>query len=271
MQGLAGGCAFVRSTFDMLGDTIVYNGGDGIRIVNYANNYGAIYAVSGRTKYTANMVLDKVYVGRNNGAGLSSTTRVNNESFAYNYIVALDSTLSYNRGSGFQTFAGAYGNSAIVEKNVLYTIASPVQVSHNGGMGVDIADVAEGGSYVGGLNLLSGKSTGVNASNNGGFGIRVQVSYADASSLAHQRSYIYGSTFNSNGDGVGLYSVGPGADQKSYLGGNTVKSNPFVGVYGEANFGAYQYVKVHTGGNTVTGNGTNYLFNAFGGATQNVN
>ena len=196
MQGLAGGCAFVRSTFDMLGDTVAYNGGDGIRIVNYANNYGAIYAVSGRTKYTANMVLDKVYVGRNNGAGLSSTTRVNNESFAYNYIVALNSTLSYNRGSGFQTFAGAYGNSAIVEKTCSTRSPRRFRSATMAAWGSTLPTSPKG-QLCRRPQPAVGKSTGVNASNNGGFGIRVQVSYADASSLAHQRSYIYGSTFNS--------------------------------------------------------------------------
>ena len=63
----------------------------------------------------------------------------------------------------------------------------------------------------------------------------------------------------------------PGAAQLSYIGNNEIAYNAFVGVYGEANFGAFQYVGVYALANNVHDNGTNYLFNAFGGATQNLN
>ncbi len=82
---------------------------------------------------------------------------------------------------------------------------------------------------------------------------------------------MYFNNISHNGDGAGFYSIGTGAQQISYVGGNTVAFNAFVGVYGEANFGAFQYIGVYTFGNNVYSNGTNYLFNAFGGSTQILN
>ena len=63
----------------------------------------------------------------------------------------------------------------------------------------------------------------------------------------------------------------PASDPPSFSGGNHIIGNSFVGVYGEANFGAFQYIGVYTFGNDVHSNGTDYLFNAFGGSTQILN
>ncbi len=67
-----------------------------------------------------------------------------------------------------------------------------------------------------------------------------------------QINAVYFNNISHNGDGAGFYSIGTGAQQISYVGGNTVAFNAFVGVYGEANFGAFQYIGVYTFGNAST-------------------
>ncbi|HSM95093.1 MAG TPA: hypothetical protein VLT91_03550, partial [Rhizomicrobium sp.] len=83
-------------------------------------------------------------------------------------------------------------------------------------------------------------------------------------------NYISHNTLDNNNNGIGLYVAGTGAKQHSFVGSNEIENNGFFGVYGQANSGAYQLVSIFTLGNTVTGNGANYLFGTSGGATNNI-
>ena len=161
----------------------------------------------------------------------------------------------------------------MLQRALLYTYHTGASASYNAGNGFKATIEVLGASYAHDLNIVQG----VDLSHNGSFGLDGAVAYADGSSTAKQINVVYSNTVNYNGDGVGLYSIGAGASQKSYIGsihypaGNTIAHNAFVGVYGEANFGAYQYIAVYTTGNNVHNNGTNYLFNSFGGSTQILN
>jgi hypothetical protein len=155
----------------------------------------------------------------------------------------------------------------MLQRVLLYSYHTGASASYNGGNGFKSTIEALGGSYARDVNIAQG----ANLVHNGSFGFDGTVAYADGASTGLQINAVYFNHINYNGDGVGLYSIGAGAQQISYLGSNEVGHNAFVGVYGEANFGAFQYVGVYTFGNNVHDNGTNYLFNAFGGATQVLN
>jgi hypothetical protein len=262
-QGLAGGCAFVRSTFNMTGGGASSNGANGIYISNYANNYGAIYNSSGRP-HSPTVLLYGSTFDHNGAYGLKMNNAASNHSYMYQYVAAIDSHFDHNGAGGFLTYSYAGGTSTILQRQLLYSYHTGASASYNGGNGFKTSIEALGGSYVRNVNIVEG----VNLSQNGGFGFDGTVSYADASSTGLQINALYFNTVNHNGDGIGLYSIGPGAQQISYVGSNKVQYNAFVGVYGEANFGSFQYVEVYSLGNTVNNNGTNYLFNSFGGSTQ---
>ncbi|HEY2068319.1 MAG TPA: inverse autotransporter beta domain-containing protein [Rhizomicrobium sp.] len=265
-QGLPGGCAFVRQNVTIIGSDMSHNGNDGVSVTTYANNYGAIYGVSGRP-HAPTLELYGDTVNDNNGRGLNVSNHVTGNSYLYQYIANLDSSFNGNHGDGIYMSSYVGGGSTMLQRALLYSYHTGASAHGNGGNGFKSVIEALGGSYARDVNIVEG----VNLSGNGSFGFDGAISYADGTSTGLQINAVYFNAINKNGDGVGFYSIGPGAQQISYVGGNHILNNAFVGVYGEANFGAFQYIDVYSLGNDVHSNGTDYLFNAFGGSTQILN
>lgn len=265
-QGLAGGCAFVRQNVTIEGSDVSNNAGNGVFVGTYANNYGAIYGASGRP-HAPTLELYGVTVNDNGSRGLDASNHVGGNSYLYQYVAAIDATFDHNASDGVYAASYVGGASSMLQRELLYSYHTTASASYNAGNGFKSTIEALGGSYARDVNIVEG----VDLSRNGSFGFDGAVAYADGTSTGLQINAVYFNSVNYNGDGVGLYSIGPGSQQISYIGGNEVGHNAFVGVYGEANFGAFQYIGVYTFGNNVHDNGTNYLFNAFGGATQILN
>ncbi|HEX3674273.1 MAG TPA: hypothetical protein VHU87_08370 [Rhizomicrobium sp.] len=265
-QGLPGGCAFVRQNVVIESSDISFNGNDGVDVITYANNYGAIYGVSGRP-HAPTLELYGSTVDNNNNRGLNVSNHVTGNSYLYQYIANIDSSFNANHSDGIYMSSYVGGASTMLQRALLYSYHTGASAHGNGGNGFESTIEALGGSYARDVNIVEG----VNLQGNGDFGFDAVVAYADGSSTGLQINAVYFNAINGNADGVGLYSIGAGAQQISYIGGNTIKHNDFVGVYGEANFGAFQYIGVYTFGNTILDNGTNYLFNSFGGSTQILN
>jgi hypothetical protein len=264
VQGLPGGCAFVRQNVYIGTTNISYNTGNGVFVGTYANNYGAIYGVSGRP-HSPTLELNGDTITYNGERGLSVSNHVTGNSYAYQYIAMIDTHLDHNGTDGVYASSYVGGASTMLQRVLLYSYHTGASASYNvSGNGFKASIEALGGSYARDVNIVEG----VNLSHNGSFGFDGAVAYADGTSTGLQTNAVYFNTINYNGDGVGLYSIGAGAQQVSYIGGNEIGHNAFVGAYGEANFGAFQYVGIYTFGNNVHDNGTNYLFNSFGGSTQ---
>ena len=267
-QGLPGGCAFDRQSVVIETTNLSYNTGNGVFVGTYANNYGAIYPginpTTGTRLHSPTLELLGDTINHNDDRGLLVENHVDAHSYLYQYIAALDTTFDHNNSDGIYGSSFVAGGSTLLQRTVLYSYHATASASYNTGHGFKLATETLGGSYSRDVNIAEG----ANLSNNGGFGFDGAVAYADGTSAGLQVNAVYFNTINHNGDGIGLYAIGPGAVQKSYLGHNTVAYNSFVGIYGEANFAAFQYVDVYALANNVHDNGTNYLFNSFGGSTQ---
>ena len=266
IQGLAGGCAFVRQNVNISNSDMSNNTGNGVSVGTYADSHGAIYGASGRP-HAPTLYLAGDTVDHNGSRGLQVSNHVSNGSYLYQYNANIDSTFDHNASDGIYASSYVGGASTMRQRTLLYSYHTTASASYNAGNGFKSAIEALGGSYARDVNIAQG----VDLSHDGSFGFDGAIAYADATSNGRQINAVYFNTVDHNGDGVGVYSIGAGAFQKSYFGGNEIRYNSFVGAYGEANFGAYQYVGIYTFGNTVNTNGTDYLFNAFGGATQVLN
>jgi hypothetical protein len=266
VQGLAGGCTFVRQNVTIIGSDISGNANDGVQVITYANNYGAIYGGSGRPHApTLNLYGDTI--NNNNNRGLNISNHVTNHSYLYQYAAMIDTIVSHNHSDGIYASSYVGTGSEELQRTLLYSYHTGASSSDNAGNGFKDTVEALGGSYIRDVNIVQG----ANLVDNGSFGFDGAIAYADAGSVGVQINAVYFNAVSNNGDGIGLYSIGGGAQQISYIGTNSITGNSFVGVYGEANFGAFQYIGVYTFGNTVNSNGTDYLFNAFGGSTQILN
>ncbi len=266
VQGLPGGCAFVRQNVTIVDSDISYNNGNGVFVGTYANNYGAIYGVSGRP-HQPTVELYGDTVDHNGNRGLDVSNHVSGNSYLYQYIANIDSTFDHNHGDGVYAASYVGGASTMLQRVLLFSYHTGASASYNGSNGFKSTIEALGGSYARDVNIVEG----ADLSNDVSAGFNGTVSYADGSSTGLQINAVYFNSINFNGDGVDLYSIGAGAQQISYIGDNTITNNAFVGVYGKADFGSFQYIGVYTFGNTVNSNGTDYLFNSFGGSTQILN
>jgi hypothetical protein len=171
----------------------------------------------------------------NTADGFSDGVRLDHNSVVYQTLNVFDTALDHNGGDGLYSRAYVAGGSHLLQTVGFYAYSTATSASNNTADGVYLGLKAVGGSQI----ISSNNIYGVDLSNN-------------------------------NNDGIKLYVTGAGASQKNYIGTNEIENNALVGVYGEANTSAYQLVSIYTLGNTVTGNGTPYLFNVFGGATHNI-
>jgi hypothetical protein len=258
-QGLTGGCAFVRATFAMLGGSADNNRLYGLSIKNYAGNYGAVYDAGGRphgpTVYLGGVSLN------NNDAGFEQITAAKDHSYAFSFVVAVDTSFDNNKQNGFGTVSYATRGSAILETNILYSYKTGTSADKNGNVGVSLISRATQGSAVYSQNRLYGHAGGISVSHNRYDGVFIATGYDDATARAQQVNYLGGNTISSNGqDGVALIAYGPGAG--SVGGGyqftkfvrNTIADNGRYGIYGVSAAGATQVIDAFAGMNTLPGN-----------------
>ena len=245
VQGLYGGCAFVRQTVSITGSDFSHNASNGIYAYAHADNYGAVYNSSGRPAYTPTMLIVNSTVDSNGGSGLYVRTKATNDSYVYSYAIAVNSHFDHNGADGIIVESGAYTGSAIVQKTVLYGTGatSSSTADHNGLYGVYIDSVTKGGAInqtVGIYNSdvsYNGKSgVWVRALANNPTGGTTPGYVADPTvSAISQYVNVDGSTVLGNtGDGVEVTSAANGASSAiyQYLGivGSTISGNTNDGV-----------------------------------------
>jgi hypothetical protein len=244
-------------------------------VKNYAGNYGAVYDAGGRphgpTVYLNGVSLD------NNAAGFEQITAARDHSYAFSFVVAVDTAFDNNRLNGFGAVSYATRGSAILETNILYSYKTGTSADKNGNVGVSLISRATNGSAVYSQNRLYGHTSGISASHNGYDGVFIATGYDDATSRAQQVNYLGRDTVSFNGqDGVTLVAYGPGAGsvgggyQFTKFVANTIASNHRYGIYAVAASGATQVINAFAGMNMLPGNGIAKLHHKNLGAVQTI-
>lgn len=248
------------------GDSFVYNDGAGIAVrMDSKYNYGINHQNISLTGDTAN----------NNGyAGLDVLAHLDQGSYLNQQILIADSHFDDNAEDGVYVDSYVTNGSTLLQTVALYSYHATSSASGNGGNGVRIVNDVRNGSTLD----SSTYTLGVDVSNNANVGVYID-SYSASGTLGHQKNYITGNTISGNTTGIALYAegagIGPGASsgggQYSQVTNNSITGNTHYGVYGYVRDNAYQYIQVYTGGNTISGNGTNYGFFAAGGGSYILN
>ncbi len=264
VQGLYGGCAFVRQVAQIGQSEANGNAHNGIEVDSDAFNYGAIYTVAGRTKEPT-IVLKNVTADYNYDYGFASLGLVSGHSYLYSYAVILNSHFDHNYdGVDILTQAGTY--STVLRKAVVYSYNGGYSsASHNARYGLIFKAAGDATSYVASEDEVIGTATGRGQFNDNGYmGIGVIASQA-ANLVA-----IYNNDVGHNGEfGIGVASTA--AAQYAYVGGNTISHNP-VGFIADAFYGL-QVVNLYyyhgdtskPMGNIFSHNGSDTEFNNLGG------
>lgn len=263
VQGLYGGCAFVRQTVGIYGSDISYNGANGIYLRNTAADYGAIYGSAGRPG-DPTLVIFNSTVNGNGDNGLYLHNAAGYSSYLFQYAVIVDSAFDNNHYNGILGASYVGDASTMLQRALLYSYAGTVEASHNGYSGVYMATVAHGaGSYAySGIIAQAGNFS--YDSGAGGIGQNVETDSSGAQAIG--KIFAYGNTLSHN-DYSGVFSSTSGlnAGEYNYIAYNTIADNLY-GLWGGAYVNSYQYWDTHLG-NTYSGNGTDRLLNASGGAT----
>src|SRR5579885_174615 len=267
VQGLYGGCAFVRQVVQIGDSQANGNGQNGIEVDSYASNFGAIYTAAGRTEEPT-LLLKDVTADYNGQTGFYSSNRATNGSYVYNYAVLINSHFD-NNYNGVYVGSIATLESAALQKAVVYSYnGSNSSASNNARYGLLFRTTGDAGSYAASQDLVLGTASGRGQFNDNGYlGIGV-IAYGALNLTA-----IYNNDVGHNGYfGIGLASFFSG--QYAYVGGNTISHNP-VGLIANA-YAALQVVNLYyyhgdpskPMGNTFSHNGSDTEFNSAGGALQ---
>ncbi|MBI3676885.1 MAG: hypothetical protein HY243_09760, partial [Proteobacteria bacterium] len=218
VQGLLGGCAFVRQTVNISNSDASYNTDDGIYMHISASNYGAIYTYSGRPNYQPTLQLYNTTVDDNGLDGLGMVNTVGNASYLYQYVLAVNSHFDSNTRYGIYGHSHMYtafasGPSQLIQIVTLYGYdGGTSSADFNGREGIDIYTYAYGGYFfksiaVNAVNLVYadvsyngqiGEGDGVEMDmNSRGDYFAVQTVFASNSRISYN-----------NGDGVEMVQVG---------------------------------------------------------------
>ena len=263
VQGLYGGCAFVRQTVDIFSSDISYNGANGISIRNLASGYGAIYSSAGRPGDPTLLIFNSTVNG-NGLDGLSLYNDLSNNSYLFQYAVIVDSTFDNNYYNGILGVSYVAGASTMLQRALLYSYAGTVEASHNGYSGVYLATTAIGAGTYAYSGIVAQAGNFSYDSGAGGIGQFVETDSSGAQAIG--KISAYDNTLSHNDfSGVFSWTSGLYAGEYNYIAYNTISDNLY-GLWGSAGTSSYQYWDMHLG-NTYSGNGTDHLFNASGGAT----
>jgi hypothetical protein len=263
VQGLYGGCAFVRQRVAVLYSDISNNARDGVYIGTVATDYGAVYTQSGRPANTTFLAYDS-HFDSNGRDGLNLVNNVTADSYLFQYAYLADSSFNSNGRNGVTSTSYVGGASAMLQLLTIYSYAAPVTFNNNGGSGVSVTTTAGAGSVafdrvlsLGGT-FKGNDTAGISLKNVSTGGISLGIAYA------------YGNTFKDTGFGFNSVADGYGAYQYNYLGYNVFKSND-VAIRGRAKNGGFQYWDLHYGNTVANSNTTKYSFHADGASTIVVN
>ena len=269
VQGVDGGCAFVRQEVSIANSQADGNGGDGILVSTYVNHYGAVYDASGRPHAPTLYLLDTDVSG--NGAnGLDLENIVSGASYLFQYAVAVDSKFDGNGLNGIFSNSYVGSGSVMLQNAILYSYKTGTTASGNGHDGAYFVTEAVGaGSYA----LTSLTAFGINASDNKGSGtfsggiVLENLSFGSAGTYSVGKLKAYEDTLTHESAGIVGITYGPVAVQYNAAGYNTI-SHTTNGIVGYAGFDSYQFWDLHYK-NTMSHNGANYDFFSYG-AYQHV-
>ena len=254
VQGLDGGCAFVRQTVSITGSDFSHNTSDGIYAYAHANNYGAVYNDSGRPNYTTTMLIEGSTLDHNGGDGLHIKTYATNDSYIYSYAAAVNSHFDHNALNGIEVTSSAYSGSAIVQKTVLYGIggAAYSTADHNSGGGVFVDSSVKGGAITQQIAVIgsdvsyngtNGISVAANATNPSGASTPGYVVDPTVSALS-QYLYVAGSNVSGNA-GYGISVRARATGNKSAISQNL--SVVYSSVSGNGNDGVHAFAIAYSG------------------------
>jgi hypothetical protein len=255
VQGVYGGCAFVRQTVQIAYSDISHNKGDGLYIGTNASNYGTVYSTGGRPKHTPTVTIYDSTLSHNGGDGMHLVNNVSGGSDVYQYVVAVDSHFDHNAGYGVEAANNVTGGSTLFQNIVLYHYVqpdivqanslAPMTVDNNGKGGVHTTTYAGAGSAAyQGLALI-----GADISHNTGDGVYVSMRAIGAAKAAQSVYMAYSDFVGNAGDGVHVGAYGLNGSKLSQT--VTSKENYFA----------------H---NTGTGLYVGFTENGVKGATQHV-
>ena len=269
-QSLYGGCAMVRQNVFIAGSDASYNGlggvGDGILVKTFADNYGAVYDTFSRPGIPTLIVSDTTANG-NYGDGLAIYNSVTDNSYLFQYLVAVDSTFDGNAWNGIGSFSYVGGSSSMLQLALIYSYAAQTSASLNAHDGIFFESYAAGGSLALSEQLLFGIDIIGNGSYAPYTGGVVTVNDGDGTGLSVA---YFGAYFNALGyQNIGIANVAysAGSYQFNYIGDNLFLYN-YIGIYGLATTGAYQYFDISTYPNTFYGNTYDTYFYKEAGSTQ---
>jgi hypothetical protein len=236
VQGLGGGCAFVRQTFDMTGGSASYNQVDGLYIHNYATHYGAIYNESGRPNVPTVYLKDVQFNGNGND-GFYERNIAKNYGYIFNFVEAIGSTFNYNGRDGFHVNAyasdkytiveglggpptvllygaqlngngrdGFYSQSTALNQGYVSSYIEAIDTTFNNNVrdGFHTYAYASGSAHIAERNLLYSYATGTTANGNGRFGVNIYDSSTDASFILSSNSTLglFGAGITANGNAL---------------------------------------------------------------------
>lgn len=273
VQGVYGGCAFVRQEVYIAGSDVSYNGlstyGDGIFVGSKASNYGAIYDQYGRPGAPTLLIVDST-VNYNGGNGLNLYNDISSNSYLFQYVGVVDSTFDYNGSSGIHSFSYVSGGSTMLQRALIYSYAGTTSASYNGRDGMLFVNDAATGSYA--LDKVAVFS-GVDAVGNGAYapytGGLVFVNQADGTAVSVGYHYSYNNVLGAEYAGFVGAAYGSGVYQYNHVGYNLIAYNT-AGIVGIAQTGAFNYFDVSSYPNTFLGNTADYSFTADGSSTLTV-
>lgn len=276
VQGLTGGCAFVRQTVTIGYSDASGNGRDGIRVNTYADKYGAVYTVAGRT-VEPTLILQDVTAEYNGEDGLNVQTRAGFGSYVFELAYVNGSHFDHNGQNGITEYNLAGFGSAINYVNGTGPNKAPMlfvknsTANYNGGSGLEETNHAGYGSAIYSYNVAVNSHFDHNTYAGASF---YGAAIVDSLIIQAAVLYSYGSGYTSashNGIiGAGFAtktdqtSLGAGID---IVQGKGNAAGQFVG-NGDIGIGAYaygyvrNYVQIY--GNNIAGSDTGiYLENKY--------
>ncbi len=266
VQGLGGGCAFVRQRVQLLYSDVSHNTRDGIYIGTVVNDYGAVYTSSGRPHNTTLLVYGST-IDSNGRDGVDLKNTVTNNSYLYQFAYfGGGTTISKNGRDGVRSSSYVAGDSTMLQRIDAYSYAAPpVTFKGNGRGGIDVSTTAVDGGFA--YSHVQAQGVTFNGEYTDGIAL-TNISDGTGTSVGALNAYF--NTFKGNQIGIALTSNGTGAYQYAYIGYNLFKSNG-TAIRGRAKNGGFQYVDLHYGNSIGASNTVAYSFKADGASTQVIN
>jgi hypothetical protein len=225
VQGLTGGCAFVRQTFLSYGLDVSHNKGGGISILSAADTYGAIYNQSGRP-LAPTFYIGGSNISDNKGDGIRIANAVTNNSYQYEYIDVVNSHIDNNTGYGILSGSIVDGHSALLQYVVVAGDPGKSSVSGNAKGGLVVGDVVTSGVIVSTVATVD-----TDFENPGANGVTVVAAAGEDGVLLQQVAIFGGSLSNNNiGLAAAVTTAGGYATQIVGISDATIDSNKTGGI-----------------------------------------